>query len=90
MNCALVVAAAATLGSHVTIAQSPTTASRFPSQVHRLPATIDNTQWGSKNISRVESYGLASVAMDCRVGALSASARAVHCLVPKSLWALPK
>jgi acetamidase/formamidase len=42
-----------------------------------------------KDISRVESYGLASVAMDCRVGAVSSTARAVHCLVPKSLWNLP-
>ncbi|MEO7402386.1 MAG: acetamidase/formamidase family protein, partial [Burkholderiales bacterium] len=40
----------------------------------------------SKKMPRVESYGLASIAMDCRVGA----ARAVHCLLPKRLWNLPK
>jgi acetamidase/formamidase len=43
-----------------------------------------------KDISRVESYGLASVAMDCRVGAVTSTARAVHCLVPKRLWDLPR
>lgn len=39
-----------------------------------------------KNLSRLDAYGLASAAMDCQIGEISASSRAVHCLVPKSLW----
>ena len=39
-----------------------------------------------KKIARLDAYGLASVAMDCRVGAVSASEKNVHCLMPKSIW----
>lgn len=39
-----------------------------------------------KKIARLDAYGLASVAMDCRVGAISDSEKNVHCLMPKSLW----
>lgn len=39
-----------------------------------------------KKIARLDAYGLASVAMDCRVGAISDSEKNVHCLVPKSIW----
>jgi acetamidase/formamidase len=39
-----------------------------------------------KKIARLDAYGLASVAMDCRVGAISDTEKNVHCLVPKSLW----
>jgi acetamidase/formamidase len=39
-----------------------------------------------KGIARLDAYGLASVAMDCRVGDMSGNEKAVHCLVPKSLW----
>lgn len=39
-----------------------------------------------KKISRLDAYGLASVAMDCRVGAVSDTEKNVHCLMPKSLW----
>lgn len=42
-----------------------------------------------KEIERLDSYGLASVAMDCRVGKWSAGAKNVHCLMPKSLWNAP-
>jgi acetamidase/formamidase len=40
-----------------------------------------------KKIARLDAYGLASVAMDCRVGAISATEKNVHCLMPKSIWA---
>ncbi len=40
----------------------------------------------AKGIARLDAYGLASVAMDCRVGAISSSQKNVHCLLPKSLW----
>ncbi len=40
----------------------------------------------AKGIARLDAYGLASVAMDCRVGAISSTQKNVHCLLPKSLW----
>jgi acetamidase/formamidase len=40
----------------------------------------------SKGIARLDAYGLASVAMDCRVGDMTGDAKNVHCLLPKSLW----
>jgi acetamidase/formamidase len=43
-----------------------------------------------KKIARLDAYGLASAAMDCRVGAISATEKNVHCLLPKSLWDKPK
>jgi len=39
-----------------------------------------------KKIARLDAYGLASVAMDCRIGAISDTEKNVHCLVPKSIW----
>jgi acetamidase/formamidase len=39
-----------------------------------------------KKIARLDAYGLASVAMDCRVGAISDAEKNVHCLMPKSIW----
>jgi acetamidase/formamidase len=39
-----------------------------------------------KKIARLDAYGLASVAMDCRVGAISDTGKNVHCLMPKSIW----
>lgn len=39
-----------------------------------------------KNLSRLDAYGLASAAMDCRIGDMSAASKAVHCLLPKNLW----
>ena len=43
-----------------------------------------------KGIARLDAYGLASVAMDCRVGDVSGTEKNVHCLVPKSLWVAAK
>ncbi len=39
-----------------------------------------------KKIARLDAYGLASVAMDCRVGAISDTEKNVHCVMPKSIW----
>ena len=39
-----------------------------------------------KKIARLDAYGLASVAMDCRLGAVSDGEKNVHCLMPKSIW----
>jgi acetamidase/formamidase len=43
-----------------------------------------------KKVARLDAYGLASVAMDCRVGAISDAEKNVHCLMPKSIWQAPK
>jgi acetamidase/formamidase len=40
-----------------------------------------------KKVARLDAYGLASVAMDCRIGAISDAEKNVHCLMPKSIWA---
>lgn len=39
-----------------------------------------------KKLSRLDAYSLASITMDCRIGAMADDAKSVHCVVPKSLW----
>ena len=39
-----------------------------------------------KKIARLDAYALASVAMDCRVGAISDTEKNVHCIMPKSIF----
>jgi acetamidase/formamidase len=39
-----------------------------------------------KHLTRLDSYALASMAMDCRLGRPAGNEKEVHCLVPKSLW----
>ena len=39
-----------------------------------------------KKLARLDAYGLASAAMDCRVGAISDSEKNIHCLMPKSIF----
>jgi acetamidase/formamidase len=39
-----------------------------------------------KGIARLDAYGLASVAMDCRLGDVWGAEKNVHCLIPKSIW----
>ena len=39
-----------------------------------------------KGLNRLDAYGLASVAMDCRVGEMMAAEKGVHCVMPKSMW----
>jgi acetamidase/formamidase len=41
-------------------------------------------------IARLDAYALASVAMDCRVGAVTEAGGNIHCLMPKSLWQRPR
>lgn len=43
-----------------------------------------------KGLSRLDAYGLASMTMDCRVGAMSDSKKSIHCLLPKSVWVTAK
>ena len=54
-------------------------------------ASMAMIKWleSNKGIARLDAYGLASVAMDCRVGSVSASEKNVHCLLPKNLWQAP-
>ena len=51
-------------------------------------ASMGMIKWleANKKIARLDAYGLASVAMDCRVGAISDTEKNVHCLMPKSIW----
>ena len=42
-----------------------------------------------RKVARLDAYGLASVAMDCRIGAVSDTEKNVHCLMPKSIWVKP-
>ena len=55
-------------------------------------ASLAMIQFLEKNLKvpRLDAYGLASVAMDCRVGAVTDGGGNVHCLVPKSLWQRPR
>ncbi|MFN7760139.1 MAG: acetamidase/formamidase family protein [Pseudanabaena sp.] len=39
-----------------------------------------------EKMTRLDAYGLASIAMDCRIGKMDESEKSVHCLIPKSLW----
>ena len=39
-----------------------------------------------RKLDRLDAYGLASVAMDCRIAPPTGSELTVHCLLPKSLW----
>ena len=39
-----------------------------------------------KKLARLDAYSLASMAMDCRVGAVSDAEKNVHCVIPKSIW----
>jgi acetamidase/formamidase len=51
-------------------------------------ASMGMIKWleGEKKIARLDAYGLASVAMDCRIGAISNTDKNVHCLLPKSIF----
>jgi len=55
-------------------------------------ASMGMIKWleSSKGIARLDAYGLASAAMDCRVGSISDTEKNVHCVMPKSLWQAPK
>jgi acetamidase/formamidase len=55
-------------------------------------ASMATIKWleSEKKIARLDAYGLASVAMDCRVGAVSETEKNVHCVLPKSLWQKPR
>jgi acetamidase/formamidase len=54
-------------------------------------ASMAMIKWleANKGIARLDAYGLASVAMDCRVGRMTDGEKNVHCLLPKSLWKSP-
>ena len=51
-------------------------------------ASMGMIKWleSEKKIARLDAYGLASIAMDCRVGAISDAEKNVHCLLPKSIF----
>jgi acetamidase/formamidase len=51
-------------------------------------ASMGMIKWleSEKKIARLDAYGVASVAMDCRVGAISDTEKNVHCVLPKSIF----
>src|SRR5262249_53225568 len=51
-------------------------------------ASMGMIKWleSAKKIARLDAYGLASMAMDCRVGTVSDAEKNVHCLLPKSIF----
>ena len=58
-----------------------------------LNKAMDQASWGmiellqkSKGLPRLDAYSLASIAMDCRVGEMTAPEKSLHCVVPKTLW----
>ena len=55
-------------------------------------ASLSMIKWleTDKKIARLDAYGLASAAMDCRVGVISDAEKNVHCVLPKTLWEAPK
>ena len=38
-------------------------------------------------LSRLDAYGLASIAMDCRLNEIATDSKSLHCVIPKSIWA---
>src|SRR5207253_6254828 len=50
-------------------------------------ASMGMIKWleSEKKIARLDAYGLASVAMDCRVAVVSDTEKNVQCLTPKSI-----
>jgi acetamidase/formamidase len=74
--------AAETAQDYVTVGKSPD-----------LNSAMDTASMGMINLlveklklNRLDAYGLASVAMDCRVAAPTSAEKTVHCLLSKSLW----
>lgn len=58
-----------------------------------LNKAMDDASWDminvlekDKKLSRLDSYALASMVMDCRLARSRDAENAVHCLVPKSTW----
>lgn len=58
-----------------------------------LNKAMDDASWAmiellqsQKKLSRLDSYSLASMVMDCRLAAPGGAQKSVHCLVPKSTW----
>ncbi len=51
-------------------------------------ASMAMIKWleSKKKIARLDAYGLASVAMDCRIGTVTDKEKNVHCLLPKSIF----
>jgi acetamidase/formamidase len=74
--------AAETAQDYVTVGKSPD-----------LNSAMDTASLGMINLlveklklNRLDAYGLASVAMDCRIAAPTSAEKTVHCLLSKSLW----
>jgi acetamidase/formamidase len=58
-----------------------------------LNKAMDDASWAmvellqeKKQLSRLDAYSLASMVMDCHLAVPSGPQKAVHCLLPKSVW----
>ena len=58
-----------------------------------LNKAMDSASWAmiellqqKKGLSKLDSYSLVSMVMDCRPAVPTAAEKAVHCLVPKNTW----
>ena len=45
-----------------------------------------NKLMGERKLSRLDAYGVASIAMDCRIAPPKDGPKAVHCMTPKSIF----
>jgi acetamidase/formamidase len=68
--------------SFVTAAADPDLQSAMDAASREMIAVLEE----KKGMTRLDAYSLASLAMDCQLGDITAEVRRVHCLVPKSLW----
>jgi acetamidase/formamidase len=72
---------------HVTYAASPDLNAAMDAASYRMITLLQE----ARGLTRLDAYALASMTMDCRIGAREAAAeKVVHCLVPKSLWVAKK
>ena len=51
-------------------------------------ASMGMIEWleSEKKVARLDADGLANVAMDCRLRAISGIEKNVYCLMPNSIW----
>jgi acetamidase/formamidase len=73
---------AETASDYVTVGRSPD----LNKAMDEASMAMINLLVEKRQMSRLDAYGLASIAMDCRIGATSDAEKNVHCLTPKSLW----
>jgi acetamidase/formamidase len=71
---------------HVTYAASADLNAAMDAASYRMIQLLQEV----RGLTRLDAYSLASMTMDCRIGAPAGAEKVVHCLVPKSLWVAKK